>query len=114
MRFPFRSLVLAGLVAAFAGCAVGPNYKRPTAPIPESWKEEDAATPEMREQWKTAAPRDDANRGKWWEAFGDPVLNALEEQVAITNQNVAQAEAQFRSARAAIRVARDDSEVSFS
>lgn len=108
MRSLLRSFVVASVVAGLAGCAVGPNYKRPTAPVPESWKEEDAASPEMKEQWKTAAPRDDAQRGKWWEAFGDPVLNGLVEQVSITNQNIAQAEALFRSARAAIRVARAD------
>lgn len=104
----FRVLAVVCLVGVLTGCAVGPNYQRPTAPIPQSWKEEDSATPEMKEQWKPAAPRDSAPRGKWWEAFGDPQLNALVEQVSITNQNVAQAEAQWRSARAAIRVARAD------
>ena len=108
MRFLIRAMVVTGFVSALAGCAVGPDYKRPTAPIPESWKEEDAATPEMQGQWKAAEPSDTQHRGKWWEAFGDPALNALEEQVSITNQNIAQAEAQFRSARAAVRVARAD------
>src|SRR6185295_7254229 len=57
---------------------------------------------------KQARPQDDALRGKWWELFGDPQLNALEEQVSVSNQDVAAAEAQFRAARAAIRVARAD------
>ena len=39
-------------------------------------------------------------KGKWWEIFGDPQLNALEELVNVNNQNVKQAEAQFRQARA--------------
>ncbi len=105
-----RVLVVVGLVGVLTGCAVGPNYRRPSAPVPESWKEMSAASssPEMAGQWKAAAPRDGASRGKWWESFGDPQLNALLEQVSITNQNVAQAEAQWRSARAAIRVARAD------
>ena len=45
-------------------------------------------------------------RGKWWEMYHDPQLNALEEQVNISNQNVLQAEAQFREAAAAVKVAR--------
>jgi NodT family efflux transporter outer membrane factor (OMF) lipoprotein len=45
-------------------------------------------------------------RGNWWEAFDDPRLNALEDQVGVSNQNIAQAEAAFRGARAAVRGAR--------
>jgi NodT family efflux transporter outer membrane factor (OMF) lipoprotein len=56
--------------------------------------------------WKTGQPRDEVTRGKWWEIFGDPDLNALEEQIDVNNQNLAQDEANYRSARAAVRVAR--------
>ena len=56
--------------------------------------------------WKPAQPKDDAIRGKWWEIYHDPQLNALEENVNISNQNVLQAEAQFREAAAAVKVAR--------
>jgi NodT family efflux transporter outer membrane factor (OMF) lipoprotein len=118
MRLLFRrvgvrrgGLAASGIVAiawTLTGCAVGPNYKRPTAPLPETWKEEQAASPEMQGQWKASEPKDEAHRGKWWEVFNDPALNALEEQVSISNLNVAQSEAQLRGARAAIRVARAD------
>ncbi len=92
-----------------AGCAVGPDYKRPSAPVPTSYKEEQPpADAVAAAQWKPAEPRDDASRGKWWELFEDPELNKLEEQVNISNQNIAQAEAQFRGARAAVRLARSD------
>ena len=47
-------------------------------------------------------PSDKIPRGKWWEIFGDPQLNALEEQVSQANQNVKVAEARFRQARALI------------
>jgi NodT family efflux transporter outer membrane factor (OMF) lipoprotein len=53
-------------------------------------------------QWKMATPSDGLLKGKWWEIFGDPQLNRLEELVNVNNQNVKQAEAQFREARAAI------------
>ena len=98
--------VLAVWVALLStGCAVGPNYKRPAAPVPPAYKEELAAEA-TEESWKAAEPRDQLLRGKWWEAFGDPELNPLEDQVGSSNQSVAQAEAAFRGARAAVRGAR--------
>jgi NodT family efflux transporter outer membrane factor (OMF) lipoprotein len=68
--------------------------------VPQNFKEPPP------EGWKQAQPSDETLRGKWWEIFGDPALNALEEQVSISNQNVLQAEANFRAAVAAVRVAR--------
>jgi NodT family efflux transporter outer membrane factor (OMF) lipoprotein len=56
--------------------------------------------------WKQAQPSEAAKRGKWWEIYNDPELNALEEQVSISNQNVLAAEAQFREAKFAVRIAR--------
>jgi NodT family efflux transporter outer membrane factor (OMF) lipoprotein len=110
-----RALLGAGfalLAVLVAGCAVGPNYRRPSAPVPSTFKElapspipTPAAGPA---EWKPAQPRDDRLRGKWWEIFGDPELDALEEQVNVSNQNVARAEAVFRGARAAARGARAD------
>jgi NodT family efflux transporter outer membrane factor (OMF) lipoprotein len=54
------------------------------------------------DQWKMATPSDGLLKGKWWEIFGDPQLNKLEELVDVNNQNVKQAEAQFREARTLI------------
>lgn len=99
------TLLPAALLAA--GCAVGPVYTRPSAPVPPAFKE--APTPGQRpEDWKPAEPRDAYARGKWWEIFGDPELNALEEQVDAANQDLARAEAVFRAARAVARGARGD------
>jgi NodT family efflux transporter outer membrane factor (OMF) lipoprotein len=90
-----------------AGCAVGPKYARPSAPVPPTFKE--APPPGQRpEDWKSAEPRDAAPRGPWWEAFGDPELSALEAQVDVANQEVAIAEANYRVARALARGARAD------
>ena len=88
------------IAALAAACTVGPNYHRPPAPVPPAFKEPPPG------EWKTAQPRDTALRGKWWEVFGDPQLNALEEQVNVSNQRIAEAEAQFRGARAAVKLAR--------
>lgn len=91
---------LAGVAAVLAGCMVGPNYRRPPASSPAAFKEPPPPN------WKSATPRDEIPRGKWWQLFGDPQLDALEEQVSVSNQSIAQAEAQFRAARAAAGVAR--------
>src|SRR5262249_28047421 len=56
--------------------------------------------------WKVAQPNDAAIRGKWWEMYTNADLNALEEQVAISNQNVAAAFANLLSARASVKQAR--------
>src|SRR5690349_15866391 len=90
-------LALSALCLA-AGCKVGPNYVKPSAPTPNTYK--------AVKGWKVAQPRDDMSRGKWWTLFNDPVLTALAEKVQISNQNLAVAEAQFRQARAVVRAAR--------
>jgi NodT family efflux transporter outer membrane factor (OMF) lipoprotein len=100
------ALVASGLLCA--ACNVGPDYTRPPATIPSLFKEGPPPDSTLAAEWRVAQPSDDVVRAKWWEAFQDPLLSALEEQVAISNQTVAQAEAQFRAARAAIRTARAD------
>jgi NodT family efflux transporter outer membrane factor (OMF) lipoprotein len=95
----FQSLWLASFLAfAISGCAIGPNYSKPSTQVPEQWKEAG--------DWVVAQPKDAAPKGKWWEAFNDPVLNGLEEQVEVSNQTLAAAEARYRQARAAVQSAR--------
>ena len=96
-----RSLAIAtiaGMLVIFIACAVGPDYVRPKDEAPVAYKE--AA------DWKVAQPQEAVVRGAWWKIFQDPQLDALEEQVNISNQNVAAAEAQFRQARALVQAAR--------
>jgi NodT family efflux transporter outer membrane factor (OMF) lipoprotein len=90
--------IVPGLLG-LSGCVVGPKYERPPAPAPAAFKESPP------EGWKQAQPNEGQLRGKWWEVFNDPDLNALEEQVSISNQNVLAAEAQFREAKDLIRIA---------
>jgi NodT family efflux transporter outer membrane factor (OMF) lipoprotein len=98
-----KKLLLVVACVLGAGCSVGPKYAVPTMQVPTAFKE---PLPGAFKEFKPTDPKDDKLKGKWWEAFEDPQLNRLEEQVNISNQNVAQAEAQFREARAAIRAAR--------
>src|SRR5260370_9096513 len=94
-------LALAGLSLLSSACMIGPKYQRPTAPAPAAYKEPPPAG------WKEAQPNDGVIRGKWWEIYGDPQLNALEEQVGISNQNVLAAETAVRQATTHVLGARD-------
>ena len=95
-------IALAGLAAGpMAGCTVGPNYLRPSAPVPDRFKE--AARQEPRKGWKRATPLDAIDRGPWWAIYRDPYLSALTSQVDISNQTVAAAAASYVQAREIIR-----------
>ncbi len=82
-------------------CAVGPDYVKPSVAVPHKFKE--APPPKG---WKIAQPRDDFNRGNWWEIFHDQTLNQLEEQLNHCNQTIATADANFRQAWALVDEAR--------
>src|SRR5690349_14648969 len=91
-----KSFAFAIVCLLSTGCVVGPNYVKPSTPVASSFKEQ--LPPEFKEApgWKQGEPRDDMHGGKWWEVFGDPALNALEEQIDVSNQSLAAAEAQLR------------------
>jgi NodT family efflux transporter outer membrane factor (OMF) lipoprotein len=86
------------LLALCNGCNLAPAYHQPSVQTPPAFKETNG--------WKLAQPSDGVLKGKWWEMFNDPQLNALEEQVAISNQNVAAALQNFFAARALVKEAR--------
>lgn len=94
----------ATLSLLITGCTAGPNYHRPDVPTAPAFKE--TAAPDG--SWKQTAPSDQAIRGKWWEIYDDPQLNALEERVAISNQTLKAAAEQYAAAREQVRVARAD------
>ena len=102
----FFCLLLAASCLLLPSCMVGPNYKRPPAPAPPTYKELPPANSPQASQWAPAQPSDALARGKWWEIYNDPELNTLEEQVSISNQNIKMAEAQFREAKFAVKIAR--------
>lgn len=89
-----------------AGCNFAPKYNRPTVNTPASFKEAAKPSTGATNLWQLAQPGDALARGKWWELFGDPELNKLEEQVAVSNQNVAAAFANFMAARAIVNETR--------
>jgi NodT family efflux transporter outer membrane factor (OMF) lipoprotein len=92
-----RSRLGAGLaLLVLAGCAVGPDYQRPAVDAP-AFKEAG--------NWKPAEPAEQLPRGKWWEAYGDPVLNGLQERIEVSSNTLHIAEAQYRQAQAAATIA---------
>jgi len=77
-----------------AGCAVGPTYHRPDAPVENRFT--------AAEGWTPATPADQIHKGAWWRVYNDPVLDGLEQKVVVNNQNVAAAEAVVRQTRAIV------------
>jgi NodT family efflux transporter outer membrane factor (OMF) lipoprotein len=87
-------------VLLLTGCTVGPNYKRPSAPMAPGYKEAPPASFKDQEGWKVIQPGDAQIKGAWWELFGDPQLNSLEAKVDGANQTLKIADANFRAAHA--------------
>lgn len=88
--------VLAALLT-LGGCAVGPDYRRPDAPMVQAWKTEPG--------WQAGNPRDGELKGAWWEIFGDTQLNALQEQALKNGQTMVIAQTRVEQARAQANVA---------
>jgi len=95
---------LAICVSFLAACTVGPKYLKPTVTVPPAYKELGADG--SGDIWKASLPGDQSSRGQWWTCFNDPQLNALEERVSKSNQNVAAAADAVLAAQALVRQAR--------
>lgn len=94
MKHPRLFIAICAASTVLSGCNVGPDYKRPDAPMTETFK----PTPD----WKIAQPEDDVSKGEWWKIYRDPVLDSLMSEVVINNQNVALYVARVRQAQALV------------
>src|SRR5690606_30353638 len=88
--------------ALLGACAVGPDYQRPAIDVGGAYKEGQDQVP----GWTPAQPRDTADRGAWWQVYGDATLDGLMERLNASNLSVAQAEANYRQAQALVQGAR--------
>ena len=79
-----------------AGCTVGPNYKKPAAPIPAKW--------DVEEPFREAAPKDAVPKTAWWTVFHDDELSGLETDLLATNQTLKVSVAHYQQARASAAV----------
>ena len=102
LRITDCGLRIAALSAAIlAGCAVGPDYKQPSAgPMPAAWK---AGSP-----WKEGQPRDTEIKQNFWEIFDDPVLSALEQEATTNSPDLRAAFERVEESRAVARISRAD------
>jgi NodT family efflux transporter outer membrane factor (OMF) lipoprotein len=101
MKHMKAAILISSALVALAlinGCNLAPAYHQPSVQSPPAFKETNG--------WKLAQPSDGVIKGNWWEMFNDPQLNALENQVAISNQNVVAALENFLAARALVKEAR--------
>ncbi len=96
--------LLAALTAALtlSGCAIGPDYLRPSAWLPDYFREKPAADVPVAQ-----AEREPVN-AEWWTLFNDPALNALVQQALAANQDLQAAAARLEAAEAAAREAGAD------
>jgi outer membrane protein, multidrug efflux system len=97
------TLKLLPLAAALflAGCATAPAELPAPIAAPAQFKE---AGP----NWTVAAPAEAQDRGAWWKAFSDPVLDGLVERAAANNTSIQEAAARLAQARALVRNADAD------
>jgi len=100
MRVIGPAAAFLAITTLFAGCSFAPKYQKPAVMTPPAFKEMTPAEAKETDGWKTAQPTDYARRGKWWEVFQLPELNALEDQITVTNnQTLAAALQNFFIAR---------------
>lgn len=88
------------LVLLFAGCAaVGPDYVRPDTPLPESWQA-------PVEQGLAKGEPEPAEMARWWSSLHDPFLTSLIERAVAGNNDLRNATARVREARARWNISR--------
>jgi outer membrane protein, multidrug efflux system len=91
-RVPTFSLVALLAFLCAAGCTVGPNYRRSSAPSAAHW--------DVAEPWRESAPKDALAKGDWWGVFDDDELNAFEQESLQSNQSIKISVARLEQARA--------------
>jgi multidrug efflux system outer membrane protein len=105
------------LVAAFTGCAVGPNYKRPTVDVPGTYRgstDDTTRNPDTQQQpgqaepVKTEQTTTSLGDAKWWEVFQDPQLQSLIRTALKNNYDVRIAASRVLQAQAQLGITRAD------
>ena len=83
-----RSAALLPLLLV-SGCLVGPDYERPppASAVAPQFKEAELP-PGAASLFRPAQPSDGADRGTWWQVYGDPTLDGLAAQIDVSNQNL--------------------------
>ncbi|WP_322999252.1 efflux transporter outer membrane subunit [Castellaniella sp.] len=95
-----RVVLALALALTLSACAIGPDYRRPAQDLGAAYAHAPAG------QWRPAQPGDVALSPDWWQMFGDAGLDDLMARMPAGNLDIAQAEAQYRQAQAALGSAR--------
>jgi outer membrane protein, multidrug efflux system len=99
---PRKEIFVVGFLAMLcAGCAVGPNYKRPVVPAPPEYR---GLSPDQTGRSVAAS----FGEQKWWDAFQDEVLSDLIRTALKQNYDVRIAAARILQARAQVGISRAD------
>jgi NodT family efflux transporter outer membrane factor (OMF) lipoprotein len=101
-----RTATALACIALMQGCRVGPHYVPPVTQAPAAFKETAPQQTADGTTWIPATPQDATLKGNWWEMYREPELNALEDKLNTSNQNIAQSFQNFMAARAQVRQAR--------
>jgi len=92
-----KKFLLLAIAVLLSGCAVGPNYKRPTVSVPTDYRDSMAA--------QTAAAPSLGNEN-WWQVYQDPVLADLIHTALQQNYDVRIAAARVLEAQAQLGITR--------
>lgn len=95
-----RLLFAAPLALLLGACAAALPEPAAKINLPPSY-----AQAQGQAEWRPAQALATTPRGAWWSVFDDPVLSALEAQVAQHNQSLAAQLAAYEQAQAAVRQA---------
>lgn len=98
------TLSLLLLTTALTACDLAPRLHMPNFGSVPPYKEA-ALSPEDAGTWQTGVPAAAQPRGEWWRVFNDEALNALEDEAARNNQNLAAIAARVQEARSTARIA---------
>jgi multidrug efflux system outer membrane protein len=104
LDLPFRTGARAASTAivalAVGACSMAPDYAPPQTAAPAQFKE--------LAGWTPATPRDGEERGTWWSAYDDAVLDDLQARAQAASPTLAAALARYDQARAVVRASRAD------
>ena len=102
----FRKVLLALPFALLAGCAAGPDFKRPAPPVTNGYAPQPlpARTSSADAGQGNAQSFDSARQipGDWWSLFRSPQLNALIERAFKANPDIEAAQAALRAAQQSV------------
>ncbi len=100
-----RIIITAALTSLLlSGCNLSPKFETPKTDVPASYKEDSGNGPAQEKGvWVPARSMEKADRGAWWNVFGDTKLDELEKQAASNNQDLRAAAARVEEARSLAR-----------